>query len=139
MAKNWLIIRCRNAIKENRRHISISDLSILSSKDKHAIANSSVVPSPEDVLEARELRGNIMNVIDEIAKRVTKENEKICVTAIRQVFENVDNLDFLNKRAIYVYVREISGLTSKQLSVAMSKIRKQYKDIVHDSRIIDLF
>ena len=139
VAKNWLIIRCRNAIKENRRHISISDLSILSSKDKHAIANSSVVPSPEDVLEARELRGNIMNVIDEIAKRVTKENEKICVTAIRQVFENVDNLDFLNKRAIYVYVREISGLTSKQLSVAMSKIRKQYKDIVHDSRIIDLF
>ena len=71
--------------------------------------------------------------------KVTKENEKICIAAIRQVFENVDNLDFLNKRAIYVYVREISGLTSKQLSVAMSKIRKQYKDIVHDSRIVDLF
>ena len=58
--------------------------------------------------------------------------------AIRTVFQNIDNLDFLNKRAIYVYVREISGLTSKQLSVAMSKIRKHYKDVVHDSRIVDL-
>ena len=41
----------------------------------------------------------------------------LCAQAIRTVFVNIDNLDFLNKRAIYVYVREISGLTSKQLSV----------------------
>lgn len=139
VAKNWLIIRCRNAMKENRRHVSMSDLSTMSSRDKHKVANSSVAPSPQDILELGELRGNIIKVIDEIEKRVSKENEKICVSAIRTVFQNIDNLDFLNKRAIYVYVREISGLTSKQLSVAMSKIRKHYKDIVHDSRIVDLF
>ena len=50
----------------------------------------------------------------------------------------LENLDFLNKRAIYVYIREISGLNSKQLSVAMSRIRKHYKAIVHDEKIIDL-
>jgi hypothetical protein len=110
----------------------------MSSRDKHAVANSSVAPSPQDIMELRELRDNIVRVIDEIDKRITKENEKICVQAIRTVFQNIDNLDFLNKRAIYVYVREISGLTSKQLSVAMSKIRKHYKDVVHDSRIVDL-
>ena len=47
--------------------------------------------------------------------------------------------DFLNKRAIYVYVREISGLTPKKLSVSMSSIRKHYRDIVHDKRIVDIF
>ncbi len=139
VAKNWLIIRCRNAKKNDRRHVSISDLSILSSRDKHAIANSSVAPSPQEELEKRELAGAIRAVIDEIEGRVKKQNEILCVKAIRTVFANVDNLDFLNKRAIYVYVREISGLTSKQLSVAMSKIRKHYKEIVHDDRIIDLF
>ena len=33
---------------------------------------------------------------------------------------------YLNKRAIFVYVRELSGLNSKQLSVCMSNIRKYW-------------
>jgi len=138
VAKNWLIIRCRNAKKNNQRHVSMSDLSILNSRDKAKIANSKVAPSPQDILEKAELRDRIMDVIDEIDGRVKKPNEVLCAKAIRTVFENIDNLDFLNKRAIYVYVREISGLTSKQLSVSMSKIRKHYKEIVHDDRIVDL-
>ena len=139
VAKNWLIIRCRNAAKENRRHVSLTDMTSLSFKDQSAIAESSVAPSPQDEMEALELRPAIFKLLDEIEGRIKKDNEKICVSAIRTVFENVDNLDFLNKRAIYVYVREISGLTSKQLSVAMSRIRKHYREIVHDARLVDLF
>ena len=139
VAKNWLIIRCRNAAKENRRHVSLTDMTSLSFKDQTAIAESSVAPSPQDEMEAQELRPAIFKLLDEIEGRIKKDNEKICVSAIRTVFENVDNLDFLNKRAIYVYVREISGLTSKQLSVAMSRIRKHYREIVHDARLVDLF
>ena len=41
----------------------------------------------------------------------------------------IGDLDFLNKRAVFVYMREISGLTPKQLSVAMSNVRKHYKEI----------
>ena len=41
----------------------------------------------------------------------------------------VDQLDFLNKRAIFVYVRDISGLNSKQLSASMSSIRKLYREL----------
>ena len=117
----------------------MTDMTSLSFKDQNAIASHQVAPSPQQEMEAKELRPAIFQLLDELDKRVKKENEKICVAAIRTVFENVDNLDFLNKRAIYVYVREISGLTSKQLSVAMSRIRKHYREIVHDSRLIDLF
>ena len=138
VAKNWLIIRCRNAKKNHRRHVSLSDMSTLSAKDKATIANQKVAPSPQEILEKAEKIDRIFEVIDEIEARVKKPNEILCAKAIRTVFENVDNLDFLNKRAIYVYVREISGLTSKQLSVSMSKIRKYYKEIVHDDRLVDI-
>ena len=84
------------------------------------------------------MKNEMFKVIDELETRVKKPNEVLCVEAIRTVFNNVENLDFLNKRAIYVYIREISGLNSKQLSVAMSRIRKHYKAIVHDEKIIDL-
>ena len=39
------------------------------------------------------------------------------------------NKDFLNKRAIFVYLRELSGLNAKQLSVAMSNLRKYYREV----------
>ena len=138
VAKNWLIIRCRNAKKNFNRHVSMSDLNAMSSRDKNAVANYQVIPGPDEILEKRNFKNEMNKVIEELESRVKKQNEGLCVEAIKTVFENVDNLDFLNKRAIYVYIREISGLNSKQLSVAMSKIRKHYKQIVHDDKIIDL-
>ena len=138
VAKNWLIIRCRNAKKNYNRHVSMSEMAHLSAADKSTIANYQIIPGPDEVLEKANFKNEIMNVIDELEGRVKKQNEVLCVEAIKTVFNNVDNLDFLNKRAIYVYIREISGLNSKQLSVAMSKIRKHYKQIVHDDKLIDL-
>jgi hypothetical protein len=55
------------------------------------------------------------------------------------VFESIDDLDFLNKRAVFVYVRDISGLTPKQLSVAMSTIRKHYRELTHGGGEFDIF
>ena len=57
----------------------------------------------------------------------------------RKKFKNIDELDFLNKRAILVYVRDISGLSPKQLSVAMSSIRKHYRRLVGPDLKYDLF
>ena len=137
VAKNWLIIRCRNAKKNYHRHVSMSEMANLSAADKHKIANYQVVPGPDEILEKRNFKNEMMQVISELEGRVKKQNEVLCVKAIRTVFDNVDNLDFLNKRAIYVYIREISGLNSKQLSVAMSKIRKHYKEIIAEDNLRD--
>ena len=139
VAKNWLIINSRNYKKRMMRNVSLSDTDSLSKKDKFQIAHSQIVDSPEKLLMDSNKRNEILEVVEIIKSRVTKENEKLCLEAITTVFERIDQLDFLNKRAIYVYVREISGLTSKKLSVAMSSIRKHYKDIVHDKRLVDFF
>ena len=40
------------------------------------------------------------------------------------MFNSIDNLDLLNKRAVLLYIREISGLEKKQMSKSMSIIRK---------------
>ena len=40
---------------------------------------------------------------------------------------------------IFVYLRELSGLNAKQLSVAMSNIRKYYRDITHNNTEFFLF
>ena len=42
---------------------------------------------------------------------------------------NIDDIDLLNKGAILVYMRELSGLSPKQLATAIQSIKKYYKKI----------
>lgn len=64
-----------------------------------------------------------------IKNKLKDEKDIRCINAILQVFDNLDNLDYLNKRAIFVYLREISGLSSPELSSCLSTIRKHYRKI----------
>ena len=73
-----------------------------------------------------------------IKDQTSVENELSCINAIITMFENVETLDFLNKRAVFVYVREISGLDRKQLSKALGAIRIKY-GAIRASQEFDMF
>jgi hypothetical protein len=47
--------------------------------------------------------------------------------AIIKLFKNIDEIDFFNKRAVFVYIREMTNLNTKQISTAMSSIKKHYR------------
>lgn len=140
VAKNWLIINSRRRIKNERRHVSVDHQEGMSRRDKVKYESHDVILSPDEIMIKQNFRSEIMEVLREIQKRVSGENEKKCIDAVITVFDTVDQLDFLNKRAIFVYVRDISGLSPKQLSVAMSIIRKHYRGLVHGAdRQFDIF
>lgn len=131
VAKHWLIIRSRKQQKQIKRNLSIDDPESLTQDQIHTIESFYVAPSPDEILIFKNKRSEIEKVLREIEKCVTSETESSCIRAIITVFDNIDELDFLNKRAILIYVRDISGLTSKKLSVAMASIRKHYKRITN--------
>ena len=119
--------------------MSIEDFTKMSAVEKRAIENYKIIPAQDDVLIREEDKEILKEILEKIKNRVNNHNEKLCMEAIVKVFENIDNLDFLNKRAIFVYLREISGLNPKQLSVAISNIRKYYREIVGDNDFYRLF
>ena len=129
VAKNWLILNTRKRKRVQDNAYSIHDLEAFSANDRSAILNYQVSESPDDVLMKKELQGEINKVLTLIRERVVSANDISCVDAITVVFDKIDDLDLLNKRAIYVYIREISGLNSKQLSTSMSTVRKLYRQI----------
>ena len=89
-------------------------------------------------MEKEEQIDEMRQLFAEIRKRVRNEKEIRCIDAIVEIFNKVDELDFLNKRAIFVYVRELSGLNSKQLSVCMSSIRNIYKQLNGSGKEFDI-
>lgn len=127
-AKHFLIIQQKKKIKKNSRHVSMFDDN-LSIDEKKQIENYNVINCQEKQMILAEDKILIKKMLEKIAERTSNSNEKKCISAIRTLFDKIEDLDYLNKRAIFVYLRELSGLNAKQLSVAMSNLRKYYRDI----------
>ena len=43
-----------------------------------------------------------------------------------------EDIQIFNKKAIYLYLREISGLNTKQLVASLSNIKKRYREFKYD-------
>jgi hypothetical protein len=132
-AKNFLIIQSNKRNKNARRKVSLDDYVNLSATDKRVIESYNYIPSPEALLIYTEDKQRMNRVLEIIAGKISNENEKLCVHAVTKLFKDIDSLELLNKRAVFVYLREISGLNPKQLSVAMSSVRKHFREIVKNN------
>jgi len=57
-----------------------------------------------------------------------RQNERRVLEAIKILLSRIDSLEIFNKKAIYLYLREITGLNTKQVVNNLNKIRKRYKE-----------
>jgi len=130
VAKNWLIINCRQHKKQRNRYVSIDDPFGMSASQKAQFETHYVMSTPADIIIKRQQKNQILKLLDEMRVKLTNENELICLQAIETLFKSLNDLDLLNKRAVLIYIREISGLDKKQMSKAMSVIRRHYRKMV---------
>lgn len=139
VAKNWLIINCRQHKKIRGRHVSIDDPNGMSALQKHDFENYDIAPAPDVVIAKRNQRGRVLKLLDDMRVKLTNENELICLQAIETLFANIDELELLNKRAVLIYIREISNLDKKHVSKALSSIRKHYREMSGSADAYDIF
>lgn len=139
VAKNWLIINCRQHKKVKMRHVSIDDPSGMTTAQHAQFEKHFTEPSPDEVMILRQQKLQILKLLDEMRVKLTNENELLCLQAIETLFSSIEQLDLLNKRAVLVYIRDISGLDKKQMSKAMSVIRRHYRKMVGDNNNYDIF
>ena len=56
-----------------------------------------------------------------------KENEKKVLEAVKIILASPDEIEIFNKKAIYLYLREITGLNTKQVVNNLNKMRIRYR------------
>jgi len=139
VAKNWLIVNCRQHKKMSNRHLSIDDPHGMSSVQKSEFEKYDLVASPDDQMIKAQQKDEILKLLDEMRVKLTNKNEMLCLQAVETLFGCIEQLDLLNKRAVLVYIREISGLDKKQMSKAMSAIRRHYRKMAGPSSKFDIF
>lgn len=129
VAKNWLTIQTRRINKNSKRSVCIDESDDMTLQERECLTNidSDYENSPEDILCSQQTNDTILFELDKISRILIKENDKKCIYAIIHIFKNVETLDYFNKRAVFIYLREISGLDSSELSSSLSRIRKIWK------------
>lgn len=129
VAKNWLIIKTKQKAQKSKRNISLDDTSSLSTSDLQIIEEYGSIPAQDLEMDRAVAIERILKMLYDIRSKARVENELACINSVITIFENMDDLDILNKSAIFLYMRELSGLSPKQLTTAIQSIKKQYNKL----------
>jgi hypothetical protein len=110
--------------------VSLDDVLSLTVEDVASIEANNTVIMQLDAMNADMQEYEIISLLNDLKDDAQNENEKACMDAIFYLFEQREDIELLNKRAVFVYMRDMSSLSPKQLSAAMSVIRRRYRELI---------
>ena len=122
VTKNWFIQQVKKNKKKNQREIEIDDLSKELEMKYIAIENEY-----DENREKHEFWQHLWQEIESWDESKMKDNEKKVLAAIKILLDNGDDIEIFNKKAIYLYLREITGLNTKQVVNNLNKMRVKYR------------
>jgi len=121
ITKNWFIHKVKKQQKRNTTEVNLDN--IAKSYEEEYLSTE------ESYLTERE-QGEFWQLFYEELKSwdtsQMKENDLKVYKAICILFESKEDIQIFNKKAIYLYLRELTGLNTKQIVNSLKKFRKKY-------------
>jgi hypothetical protein len=121
ITKNWFIAKVKKTSIQLRREAGYDEISKRVERDHLSIYNHY-----DEIREKEEFMKFLWKEIDRWEKQNLKENERRVLDAIKILFEDADNIEIFNKKAIYLYIREITSLNTKQVLNNLNRFRLEY-------------
>ena len=122
VTKNWFIHKVKQNARSRKRVVYMEDM--LNELEEKVISEEKQYP---DFREEREFWMNFYEEMSSWDQDMLKENEKKVLQAVKILFESSNDIEIFNKKAIYLYLREITGLNTKQVVNNLNKLRKKYR------------
>ena len=133
ITKNWFIQKVKKQSRQNKTEIEISQL-----PKELELEHISTTNQYTNLREHAEFFTLLLGEINSWEVEKMKPNEKKVVDAIKILFDSHDDIEIFNKKAIYLYLREITGLNTKQIVNSLKKFRKKYSFFKQDWESGDL-
>jgi hypothetical protein len=125
ITKNWFIHKVKKVNRQNKKELFLDDAEHQNELDYD---NLVVYNQADTNRENDEFWGHLWDEIEEWKNLDLKVNERKVLEAITILLKDPDSIEIFNKKAIYLYVREITDLNTKQVVNNLNKIRQKYKD-----------
>lgn len=129
VARNWFIQKAKEKKKrqrqENELHVDVDHES--TSTDPNFI-----VKPYEDLAIDRERSLILAESMESWRGRVSKDIDQKVLEAVIFLFKNPDMPTIFNRKAIYLYLRDMTGLSTKQVVTSLKKLRGFYEEFRKD-------
>lgn len=125
VTKNWFIHKVKQNSKKIKRESSFEEIVQSGGPDVLGTSDNST-----DYVEQRSEAEFWLLLLQQINKWDTgnlKTNEKLVLDAVKVLCHNIDDIEIFNKKAIYLYLRELTGLNTKQVVNNLNKLREKYR------------
>lgn len=121
--KNWFIHKVKRNSEKIKRESYFEDLKKESEEPELLIYNSY-----DEDREKEEYWDNLYaELLDWQEDDSMKQNERKVLQAVMILLQNPEKIEIFNKKAIYLYIREITGLNTKQVASNLTSLKGRYK------------
>ena len=127
ITKNWFIHKVKQTSKRAKREVDYEDALKEVDEEKIICYNPYLKDKEEE-----DFWKKLHFEIDSWETDDMKDNERKVYNAVRVILGSIDNIEIFNKKAVYLYLREITGLNTKQVVSQLNKLRRRYREFKHD-------
>ena len=121
ITKNWFIHRVKQQQKRNSREVDLDNVPKRYEEEFLSTTQSYVSERTQ-----KEFWASFYSELRSWDESSMKENDLKVYKAIMILFESKDDIEIFNKKAIYLYLREITNLNTKQIVNSLKKFRRKY-------------
>ena len=127
ITKNWFIHKVKKNTKRLQREVPYENAEL-------ELESTFIDPGDQYYQErvSKEFWQNLWGEIESWEVDYEKEGEKKVYEAVKIILSSVDEIEIFNKKAIYLYLRELTGMNTKQVVTHLNKMRSRYKDFKRD-------
>jgi len=122
ITKNWFIHKVKKNKFRNEREVQYEE-AFRGIEDTRMITHHQYIHTRE----TKEFWESFFIEVETWDKDFLKENEQKVLKAVKILFESSDNIEIFNKKAIYLYLRELTDLNTKQVVNNLNKLRIKYR------------
>ena len=121
ITKNWFIHKVKRQQKRSMREVDYDNIA-KHYEERYLSTDESYLTDREEA----EFWQSFYSELKSWDETQMKENDLKVYKAINILFESREDIEIFNKKAIYLYLREITGLNTKQIVNSLKKFRKRY-------------
>ena len=129
VAKHWFILDNNNTYRRFKRHVEICE---------HPGDSGEFVVEPEHQKRNTETIEFIRLMVEfwdtNVTKYFTKERDINIANAVVEIFRNADRIDVFNKKALYLYIREIADCQTQHITKIINKMKYTQRILSNEYR-----
>ena len=124
IAKNWFILLNNNNYSKFQRQVEISE-----ERDEHTVQLHHIDKHYAQV-ETNEFMDMTIKFWEEnIGKIFNKERDLNIANAVIELLRQSDRIESVNKKALYLYIRDISDCKTQQITKVINKMKQYHRNI----------